>query len=503
MKKNYFLIAVIAIALSTVATRAFAQDPFAPRIVPAPVECSLSASNYVTLKKVVVATNDEAAYNWVKDHFALWYKELAPTVTKVPYSGTSAHEEGYSISINKKEVRIEAANIKGARYAMQSLRQVTMPGRGTLKTENYIVPTGYVNDYPKTDFRGIHICWYPETQEWEIERMIRLAGYYKLNYVVLEAWGTYESKVAPWLFWNNPSMTKERIKKFVALSKDLGITLIPAYNIFSHASASSIESGKHATLDLHPEYAPLFEPISGWNWCLSNPESKKVIKSVIAEMLEDFDNPKYFHIGCNEALEPSCPVCKKQSYSKLFVSHVTDINKMLTKKGVRAMMWHDMLLKKGDERWADHTANGTEATAKAAEALPKNIIICDGYFGKSKKKEYKSYSYFTSLGYDLLACPWNNAVATTAQAKAARAVGAMGMLGTAWNKYTGSNLANSILAVSSVTWNPKVRTARYGYNFHTHFYKTRLREVGMDANLTEYHQFGTTYLQVPYATPIN
>ena len=494
MKKNALLIAVVAIFLS-VTTTSFAQKVAytAPSIIPVPVQCELSAFDYAPLAKVTIASDDAEAAKWAKQHFALWYKKLAPKVSQVAYTGEDTHKEGYSISITNEGVHISAKHIEGVRYAMQSLRQIAIAGRNTQTVESYIVPIGEIKDYPAMEFRGMHICWFPETQEWEVERLIRLAGYYKLNYVVLEGWGTYESKVAPWISWPEKPMTKKAIKRLVAISKDLGITLIPQLNIFGHAAFSRGCTGKHSTLDINPKYQPLFEPVSGWNWCLSNPETKKLLNAVIVELLEDFDNPPFFHIGCDEAQRPSCPECSKQPYSKLLVDHINSVYSMLKERGVRAMMWHDMLLKRGDERWKGLVANGTDETAKAAETLPKDIIICDWYYRKGME-QYNSHSHFKSLGYDFVVCPWHNENGLKTQIKAASEVGAMGALGTLWNHYAGYDLTLAYYGTAGMTWNPDQMPKKSARNT----FRTHVRNVVWDMKLKKYRQTGVFHYQVPY-----
>ena len=496
MRYRYSLIAILSTIFICFAIATSAQGvTYTPRITPTPMQCELSATNYVPLSRITIATDAAEAGKWAKEHLAVWYKKFAPKVEQVAYSGNrNLHKEAYCISINNDGVQISAKNIEGVRYALQSLRQIAIPGRGTQKVESYIVPVGEINDYPSMDFRGMHICWFPENQEWEIERMIRLAGYYKINYVVLEQWGTYQSKVAPWLCWPETPMTKKAIKRMVALSKDLGITLIPQLNIFGHASFSRSITGKHATLDIRPEYQPLFEPLAGWNWCLSNPETNKVIKALIVELLEDFDNPPLFHIGCDEAHLPSCPECSKRPYSQLVVEHITSIHDMLAERGVRAMMWQDMLLKRGDPRWKGYKANGTAETAKAAATLPKDIVICDWYYGKPLP-EFKSYSYFNSLGYDHLACPWDKEATIVSEAKAAKKAGSWGVLGTLWNHFNGYNMSIAYCNVASMSWNPDAKPSKYG---HYSAFKTHTREVNWDMKLKKYRQSGLNHFQVPY-----
>ena len=496
MKQRAFLIAILAMICTGFATMASAQDLiYPPRIVPAPVECKLSSTEYVPFSKITIESDDATAYKWAQEHLSLWYKKLAPKIAQVAYKGDkNLHKEAYSINIDNRGVLISAKNIEGVRHALHSLRQIAIAGRGTQKVESYIVPVACINDYPSMDFRGMHICWFPETQEWEVERMIRMAGYYKINYVILEQWGTYQSKVAPWLFWKDTPMTKKAIKRLVAISKDLGITLIPQLNIFGHASFSRSVSGKHSTIDIRPEYQPLFEPLTGWNWCLSNPETSKLVKSLIVEMLEDFDNPPFFHIGCDEAHKASCPECSSKPYSQLWVEYITSVHKMLSERGVRAMMWQDMLLERGNPRWKGYKANGTSDTAKAAETLPKDIVICDWYYSKPLP-EYKSYSYFKSLGYDVLATPWDKESVIIAEAKAIKAIDGFGLLGTTWNHYTGLDLAVIYCNTASMAWNTNVTHVKYGSSYNS--FMSNFRQIGWDMKLKKYRQFGVYHSQVP------
>ena len=493
MKKSILTLILSAVALAF-SDFALAQNGVQQiSITPVPMECKLSVCDYVPLTQITISTDDKAAIEWANKHLVLWYKKFAPKVSQKPYAGNFAHDSAYSININRKGVEICAKNIVGVRYALYSLRQIAISNRNTKEVEHYIVPIGSINDYPAMEFRGMHLCWFPETQEYEIERMIRMAAYYKFNYVVLEPWGTYQSKVAPWLNWKNPPMTKRVIKRLVAMANDLGVTLIPQMNIFGHASYSRSMSGKHSTLDLRPQYQPLFEPSAGWNWCLSNPEAKKVIADYMVELLEDFGNPKFFHIGCDEAHKPSCPECASQPYSKLCVEHLEFAHKVLAEHGARPMMWQDMLLKKGDKRWKGYKANGTTATAKAAESLPKDIVICDWYYGNAKEN-YPSYSYFQSLGYNVLATPWDNVSGILAEAKAIQKINAFGMLGTVWNHYYAKSLATIYTNTSHSAWNPAAnKYQKQGFSM----FKTHLRQVSWDMKIKKYEHFGVNLYQIP------
>jgi len=116
-------------------------------------------------------------------------------------------------------------------------------------------------------FRNIHLCWSPKIEIGQIEKDIRLAAYYKLNYVILEFWGTFPFQSHPELCWEKNATNADEIRQLMALSKALGITLIPQFNLLGHASGASIDNGKHVVLNPHSHMQSLFKP-NGWTWLL-------------------------------------------------------------------------------------------------------------------------------------------------------------------------------------------------------------------------------------------
>ena len=281
----------------------------APSICPEPASCEISPTEYYPLETVRIGCPDRAAGQWATSHLEGWYGVYAPKVKSSSVKDSGLGTEEYELTVSEKGVEITAGTLQGVRYALYSLTQIAIPKRGTMKVEGWIVPKAVVKDSPALSFRGIHICWFHETEPWEVERLVRLAAYYKMNYAVIESWGAFRSDIAPWYGWPDGNMGKDEVSRIKAIADDLGITLIPQINVFGHATMSRDGAGKHAALDLNPEYQPLFEPSAGWNWCLSNPEARKLLTALIGEQMEAFGNPPYFHIGGDEANPPSCPDC--------------------------------------------------------------------------------------------------------------------------------------------------------------------------------------------------
>lgn len=465
-------------------------------ICPEPASCERVKSEYVPLGKVSVACDDKTAGHWAERHLKEWYGKRAPVVVTSTRAVDPMGEEAYELDVKEDEVAITAQTLQGVRYALYSLRQIAIPKRGTRKVEGWIVPQVRIKDQPDLAFRGIHICWFHETKPWEVERLIRLAAYYKLNYAVVEPWGSFRSDVAPWYGWPDGSMTKKEVKRLKRIADDLGITLIPQINVFGHATASRGGVGKHAGLELNPEYQPLFEPVNGWNWCLSNPETRKLLVSLIAEMHEAFGNPPYFHIGCDEALAPTCPECTSRPYSELFLEHIKAMNDAISARGAKTMMWHDMLLQKGDKRWAGFYANGTPETAAGFLKFPRDIIICDWYYGGGKES-YPTLDYFKDQGFQVLTCPWDNKSGIISQGRYASRAGIDGILGTTWHHNFGSALADIYFHLAQVAWKAQSSFGTDGSVGYGEYVRHHLRQIGWDMRTKDPRHTGLFYDELP------
>lgn len=310
---------MIIITLICIILPAKANEGIASEICPRPTKAVINNDTYLPLQTVTIICKDMKAVGWAEKHLREWYGKNAPQVKKGMGKDLPQGEGAYTLETGNTGVTICAASLQGIRYGLFSMRQLAIPARGTTTVKSWIIPETKVEDKPSFSFRGMHICWFHETEPWEVERLIRLAAYYKMNYAVIETWGTFRSKCAPWYGWPDGKMTHKEITRLKTIADDLGITLIPAMNIFGHATAARGGAGKHATIDFGPEYQTLFEPHNGWNWCLSNPFARKVISDLLCELLDAFGHPPFIHIGCDEAEKPSCPACMSRPYGELFV----------------------------------------------------------------------------------------------------------------------------------------------------------------------------------------
>ena len=245
-------------------------------------------------------------------------------------------------------------------------------------------------------------------------------------------------------------------------------------------------------LDITPEYEPLFEP-GGWNWCLSNPETQRVLRELIAEMHENFGNPPYFHLGCDEAQAQTCPECVKTPNSVLVCRHITGLAEFVKSRGARPMIWHDMLLARGDPRWKGFVHCGNKETATLADTLPKDVIICDWQYSygdmKEKRMDWPTMAYFKEKGFPVAGCPWRNYNAMKPMADYISKIGGFGFIETTWHHLRGSEWQQMYMSASRAAWGSDVS---HGVSF-----QTSLRLVGHDMKVTDYLDTGYLNYQVP------
>ena len=92
--------------------------------------------------------------------------------------------------------------------------------------------------------RMVHLCVFPETELWEVQRFVRLCGALKYTHIVLEFWGMFKFACLKELSWPH-AFTKEQIKPIIQEANELGLEVIPMFNHWGHASASRVKHGKH------------------------------------------------------------------------------------------------------------------------------------------------------------------------------------------------------------------------------------------------------------------
>ncbi len=335
----------------------------------------------------------------------------------------------YSIKSCGERAVLEYNDGGGLVHSLSTLLQIIEPEN--IENAEFKIHGCEIFDKPAMEFRGIHICVFPETKLYFLEKTVRLASFLKFSHIILEFWGTLKLDAMKELAWPE-AYTKDEIRPIIEQARAMGTDIIPMFNHLGHASASRVRFGKHVVLDQNPRLQELFEP-DGWTWCISNPKTLSLLKNIREEQIDFFGNCGYYHIGCDEAYSfCSCRVCSKKDRGKFYADYLNMLSDELSEKGIRAIMWGDTLLAKEDfPSPYIGTSDETTKMHEAIDKIDKNIIINDWQYNISDE-EPRTSIYLKEKGFDVLLSPffeYKNISNVTAHAKKY-----FGAMGTTWHK---------------------------------------------------------------------
>lgn len=271
----------------------------------------------------------------------------------------------------------------------------------------------FTGPYLKKELKRLAGLGY-DTIIWEVENNIR--------------WETCPECVSPDAF------SKAEFKEILAYSRGLGLEPIPLLQTIGHCEYVL----KHA------KYKPLAEvPDRIDQYCPQNPAVVPFLRKWIEEYLEVFGDIKYFHLGADEAYTlGECPRCRAyaaaHSLSALYIDHMNAMSEPLIKKGIRPIIWADMLLhhpealdslsKKvviydwlytrfvggdGVWVWGQGTKSKDELDAATLARFSRYLYPWGDEPGRDPDPFYQS-EYLAAHGFDVVVCPssscWGDSV---------------------------------------------------------------------------------------------
>ena len=305
---------------------------------------------------------------------------------------TSLPKEGYTLTVNPKEIIIKAGGYNGALYALETLRQLLpkeFESTTPVKTD-WAVPAVTITDAPQYAWRGLMLDvsrhFFPK--EYILKTLDRMAmlklNTFHFHLVDNEGWRIEIKKypklteIGAWRvdqedkLWNertpnsanafaNPATapkkyggfyTQEDIKEIVAYAAARGITVIPEIEMPAHVMSA---------IAAYPELSCHKRPIgvpSGAVWpnidiyCAGQEESFTFLEDVLTEVMALFPS-KYIHVGGDEATHTEWEKCLK-CQARMKDHHLKDvhqlqsyfikrIDKFLVSKGRVLVGWDEIM----------------------------------------------------------------------------------------------------------------------------------------------------------------
>jgi hypothetical protein len=274
-----------------------------------------------------------------------------------------------------------------------------------------------------------------------------------INLLIFEVDYNYEYVSHPELRGDDP-ISKETVKKVVAMCREFKIRLIPEFQSLGHQSWAEKTFPllvKYPHLDESPgKYAgnkgqdPWGTDFYCRSWCPLHPDLNPIIFSLYDEILEVFEADA-LHVGMDEVFiiaDADCPRCAGKPTSELFARAVNDIHDHIVKKrGKEMLMWADRLLDgeaTGYGLW-EASKNGTHP---AIDMIPKDIIMCDWHYERryplqpTRRSTFPSVRFFIDKAFRVLPTSFRDVKAVKMFIDQSLAVPSERMLGhlcTIWN----------------------------------------------------------------------
>lgn len=319
----------------------------------------------------------------LKSHFGITAKQNKKSSALIVFSikkdSVDWGEEGYTLTINPRQVVISANNPKGIFYGIQTLLQ-TIPFEGRKE-----IPCLFIKDKPQFAWRGmmLDVSRHFFTVK-EVKEFLDVLATYKINIFHWhltddQGWRLEIKKypklttVAAWrmekpgaVFFhkdstlNEPEVkyggfyTQQEAREIVAYAKDRNITVIPEIDMPGHSEAALAAYPQFSCRQQPQRVTNAYGPPPGAsdNYCPANDSTFVFLENILTEVMNIFPS-KYIHIGGDEVdkkewkNDPKCQELIKEKGLKdeegLQSYFIHRIAKFLKEHGRKVIGWDETL----------------------------------------------------------------------------------------------------------------------------------------------------------------
>ena len=300
-------------------------------------------------------------------------------------------------------VRLRAATNQGLYRGIAALLRLIRESSFDLQGQRSIhLPFCSTLDYPAFPFRAFHMMITDRREIAFYRQVIREAFLHRFNTVIVEFGLNMELASHPELTDPVKTLSREEMQSLITLASHYALEVIPAVNSCGHQPQK--------LFDRYPDFY--------WNVAGQNPESaafdhgnpgvRAIYFDAYRETIDLF-KPRYFHIGHDEVVAlKSFPA---KNAAEIFADNVRVFHGFLAERGIKTMMWGDMLLKGDVTGVQDMIHGGMFHTAGALDLLPRDIIILDCHY-RQENPEFRSSTYFIGKGFTVVGATFDDAVTT-------------------------------------------------------------------------------------------
>ena len=330
-------------------------------------------------------------------------------------------EGTYHLKITKDSISVYGQEAAGLRNAMYRLAQMVI-----LKNGKLCLPTGAIEDEPRSDFRGAHLFVGPQALEFHQKlwnNVLRPLGF---NKVVLQSERTNWNALAS---TQDPNLMKQSdLVKLFKWYRSQEVEPIPLIQSLGHMNWL-FAAGADKNLAVNPQSPYTIDP--------RKPGAKELVGAIWDEAILAL-KPKTIHVGLDEVDMIGFPINDPKFTTELWKEMVPFLGALAKRNNVNLMLWGDEGLAPGE---AIDATNGDDRTnaAQRRKAIPQGSFIADWHY----KAEQSHLPFLKSLqkwkleGFQPIASTWYQPENIRGFGIAADVEGA-GTLQTTWAGYESS-----------------------------------------------------------------
>lgn len=284
--------------------------------------------------------------------------------------------ESYTLSVNPRQIKIQATSGAGLYYGIQTLLQLSQPSSGVDIAGNFSISSVEIQDTPRFEYRGmmLDVSRHFRSKEF-VKKQIDALAYYKINHLHLHLtdaagwrieikkyplltefaawrtdanWKTWWNGGRKYLRFDEPGATggyytQDDIREIVEYARQHYITVIPEIEMPSHSEE---------VLAAYPQLSCSGEPYKNSDFCVGNEESFTFLEDVLTEVMSLFPSA-YIHVGGDEAGKSAwktCPKCQKRmkdehlaNVDELQSYLIHRMDEFLNAHGRRLLGWDEIL----------------------------------------------------------------------------------------------------------------------------------------------------------------
>ena len=272
----------------------------------------------------------------------------------------AGHREQYGLRIDQNRIAVTGVDGRALYNGLGTLFTIMADQRLLPSADGTVaIPAVEISDWPAmTGFRGLNLqmTYRNPNDERSIKAFVDAMFRLHYNTVLYEIGKNWQSDTlgASWGY------TRAQIRELLSYAKARGMKVIPGMNLLGHPGHGPEWPVKVAgSIDLRAE------------------ENYRLLGQMLDEIAEDFGHPKFFHGGMDEASKEMRSNAEKHGATErdLLATHVRKVNDLVKARGMRLIVWHDMLVADGTTGEVDNGRPGPEGTAAARSAIPRDVII--------------------------------------------------------------------------------------------------------------------------------